>query len=171
METARFTRYAQLFAGNMVFMKIERSLRMNFFGFGKKKKETEPKQAEQKENKPDSMKEYIKEQIQSDSPENAVIAYILMQAKENKIHLGHLDNATYVSFDNEHITNFMKDWYGLLRLYEGKRLSENTYANFIESTLSQITAKPKTDEKKEVLQEEVKSDQKVLDEFDDLFGT
>ena len=144
---------------------------MSFLGFGKKKKEAKPVSTEQKENKSDTMKEYIKEQIQSDSPENAVIAYILIQAKENNKHLGQLDGMTYVAFDNEHITNFMKDWYGLLRLYEGKRLSENTYANFIESTLSRITVKPKTDNKTDAPQPK-ESDQipKEIDEYSDILG-
>jgi len=97
---------------------------MVFFGRGKKKD--------------NSAKQDIIDGIANNKKaENAVITYILLQAQENNISLAKKDDITYISFRNKEISNFLKEWYTLLLLYQHKKLSDKMYEIFIQSQLTE----------------------------------
>lgn len=100
---------------------------MAFLGFGKKK--------DKKEN---TIEQSIVEDIAKDaSPENAVITYILLQAQKNNISLARKEDITYISFRNKEISDFLREWYTLLRLHQHKKLSDKMYEIFIQSQLAE----------------------------------
>jgi len=69
--------------------------------------------------------------------ENAVITYILLQSQKNNISLAKKNDITYIYFRDKKISDFLKEWYTLLQLYQHKKLSDKMYEIFIQSQLAE----------------------------------
>jgi hypothetical protein len=69
--------------------------------------------------------------------EKAVITYILLQSKENKITLAKKDTTTYIGFKNEQISDFLNEWFTILKLNQNGKLSKKMYEIFIKSQLDE----------------------------------
>jgi hypothetical protein len=106
---------------------------MGFLSFGKK-----PKNKPLEQKIVDSISENV-------SVENAIITYILLQSKDNKISLARKDDVTYISFRNPKISDFLKDWYTLLQLNKHKKLGDKVYKVFIQNQLEEYKIKEDTD--------------------------
>lgn len=122
--------------------------------------------------------DYIVESVRADvAPENAVIAYILLQSRDNKISLAYKDGITYVCFRNEKISAFLKNWYGILRMHEKKMLDTDVYNMFITSQLSinlpkqekPIPTKPQRKKKQDTSIIEAPTDEE-LEIYSDIFN-
>lgn len=114
---------------------------MSFFRFGKKPK-----------NKPIEQK-VIDSIANNVSAENAVITYILLQSKENNISLARKDDVTYISFKNPKISEFLKEWYTLLRLNQHKKLGDKMYKLFIQSQLDEYNINDSSNKPEDEMEE------------------
>ena len=135
------------------------------------------KKSKKEPDKDKAAKEYIVESVRSDlEPENAVIAYILLQSKDNKISLAYKDGITYVCFRNEKISAFLKNWYGILKMHQKKMLDTEVYNMFITSQLAinlpeQNKPQPEPEKKKKQDSPIIEApDDEDLEPYNDIFN-
>lgn len=106
------------------------------------------------------------------SAENAVIVYILKEALNNNIELCYsaATQTTFLTFRNEKLKNFLKEWFTILKLHQNNQLSNNMYEIFIKAQLSaNHSDKMQISEEKSTTQNE-QIDENELDLFPDIFG-
>lgn len=106
------------------------------------------------------------------SAENAVIVYILKEALNNNIELCYSASTqtTFLTFRNEKLKNFLKEWFTILKLHQNNQLSNNMYEIFIKAQLSaNHSDKMQISEEKSRLENE-QTDENELDLFPDIFG-
>ena len=99
------------------------------------------------------------------SAENAIIVYILRQALENNIELCYSSSTqtTFLSFRNEKLKEFLKEWFTILKLYQNNQLSKNMYEIFITAQLKENHSD------KLMIKEDEKNDvEKSKNEFDEF---
>jgi hypothetical protein len=80
--------------------------------------------------------------------ENAIITYLLLQAKANSISLAKKNDRTYICFCNKEINDFLNEWYTLLQMHQKKKLSDKMYDIYINNQLEEnkLTDENKTSE-------------------------
>ncbi|MBR1445209.1 MAG: hypothetical protein IJ583_16945 [Firmicutes bacterium] len=102
--------------------------------FGKKTKKKEPK--------PNLEKQIVKNIANGRNTESAIITYILLQADQNNIYLGKKEDVTYISFKNQRITDFLNEWYNILKMRQKNGITDKMYRYFVEKELleNKITA-------------------------------
>lgn len=88
-----------------------------------------------KVNTPNLNREIIDNIAAGNNVEKAVITYILLQARENNISLAIKDKVTFISFKNDIINEFLKEWFSILKLYQHNHLSPKMYETFIKLQL------------------------------------
>lgn len=71
------------------------------------------------------------------SVENAIITYLLLQAKENNISLAKKDDVTYIRINNKILNDFLNEWYTLLQMHQKKKLSDKMYDIYIKNQLDE----------------------------------
>lgn len=106
------------------------------------------------------------------SAENAVIVYILKEALNNNIELCYSASTqtTFLTFRNEKLKNFLREWFTILKLHQNNQLSNNMYEIFIKAQLSaNHSDKMQISEEKNRLENE-QTDENELDLFPDIFG-
>ena len=95
--------------------------------FGKKTKKKEPK--------PNLERQIVKNIANGRNTESAIITYILLQADQNNIYLGKKDDMTYISFKNQRITDFLNEWYNILKMRQKNGITDKMYKYFVEKEL------------------------------------
>ncbi|MBR1443695.1 MAG: hypothetical protein IJ583_09205, partial [Firmicutes bacterium] len=95
--------------------------------FGKKTKKKEPK--------PNLERQIVKNIANDRNTESAIITYILLQADQNNIYLGKKDDMTYISFKNQRITDFLNEWYNILKMRQKNGITDKMYKYFVEKEL------------------------------------
>jgi hypothetical protein len=108
---------------------------MALFGFMNKKDKT--------------LKDSIIENIAKNvNVENAIITYLLLQARANNISLAKKNDRTYICFCNKEINDFLNEWYTLLQMHQKKKLSDKMYDIYINNQLEEnkLTDESKTSE-------------------------
>jgi len=93
-----------------------------------------------KNNKDKPLEDDVKKNIANGvNVENAIITYLLLQAKANNISLAKKEDRTYIYINSKEINDFLNEWYTLLQLHQKKRLSDRMYDIFIRSQLDENT--------------------------------
>ena len=96
----------------------------------KKKNESRFPIAEQK------VYEFLK---QNHQPERAIINYILTQAANNDIIFAAKNSCSYISFVNEEISNFIKDWFAIAVAYNNNKMSETMYRDLLNTMIEKYS--------------------------------
>ena len=72
-------------------------------------------------------------------PERAIINYILTQAASNDIIFAAKNSCSYISFVNEEISNFLKDWFAIAVAYNNNKMSETMYRDLLNTMIEKYS--------------------------------
>ena len=72
-------------------------------------------------------------------PERAIINYILTQAANNDIIFATKNSSSYISFVNEEISNFLKDWFVIAAAHNNGKMSETMYKDLLNTMIEKYS--------------------------------
>ena len=87
-------------------------------------------------------------------PEKAIINYILTQAANNDIIFATKNSCSYISFVNEEISNFLKDWFVIATAHNNGKMSETMYKDLLNTMIEKYSFTEQADEAEETAAED-----------------
>ena len=81
------------------------------------------------------LNENINTKTNSITEENSdtVIKYILNQAQKNTIKMGKKNNDVYICFADTELSNFLRDWFVVLKVFQTGDMKSEMYEMFLET--------------------------------------